>query len=249
MKFYKYCASGNDFVITNADRKEDRSALAKELCNRYEGIGADGFIMILPHEKYDFEWEFYNNDGSRAAMCGNGSRAAAHFAHHINGIKPHMAFLTGAGVIKANVDNNSVEVSLGKIKNIQDAFSECEKNWQLCDTGVPHLVHFCENLDEFDLKLCKQMREKYNANVNFVKVENDNTLRVRTFERGVEDETQACGTGMGACFYLAFLNKKIHNQARVIPKSGEELSFKFENEELFFKGKVRYCFEANYNFS
>ncbi len=93
------------------------------------------------------------------------------------------------------------------------------------------------------------MREKYNTNVNFVKVENDNTLRVRTFERGVEDETQACGTGMGACFYLAFLNKKIHNQARVIPKSGEELSFKFENEELFFKGKVRYCFEANYNFS
>lgn len=107
--------------------KKDRSALAKELCNRYEGIGADGFIVILPHKKYDFEWEFYNNDGSTASMCGNGSRAAAHFAHHINGIKPHMAFLTGAGVIKANVDNNSVEVSLGKIKNIQDAFSECEK--------------------------------------------------------------------------------------------------------------------------
>ncbi|MCD4862105.1 diaminopimelate epimerase, partial [Campylobacter coli] len=101
MKFYKYCASGNDFVIMNASEKKDRSALAKELCNRYEGIGADGFVVILPHKKYDFEWEFYNNDGSTASMCGNGSRAAAHFAHHINGIKPHMAFLTGAGVIKA----------------------------------------------------------------------------------------------------------------------------------------------------
>lgn len=249
MKFYKYCASGNDFVITNADRKEDRSALAKELCNRYEGIGADGFIVILPHEKYDFEWEFYNNDGSRAAMCGNGSRAAAHFAHHINKINPNMSFLTGAGVIKAKVNQDRVEVSLGKIKSVQNTFEELGKTWQLCDTGVPHLVHFCQNLDEFDTMLCQKMRQKYNANVNFVKILDENHLKVRTYERGVEDETLACGTGMGACFYLAFLNKKVQNKVKITPKSGEEVGFAYKNEELFFEGKVKYCFEANYNFS
>ncbi len=249
VKFYKYCASGNDFVITNADRKEDRSALAKELCNRYEGIGGDGFIVILPHEKYDFEWEFYNNDGSRAAMCGNGSRAAAHFAHHINKINPNMSFLTGAGIIKAKVNQDKVEVSLGKIKSVQNTFEELGKTWQLCDTGVPHLVHFCQNLDEFDTILCQKMRQKYNANVNFVKILDENHLKVRTYERGVEDETLACGTGMGACFYLAFLNKKVQNKVKITPKSGEEVGFTYKNEELFFEGKVKYCFEANYNFS
>lgn len=249
VKFYKYCASGNDFIITNANEKQDRSTLAKELCNRYKGIGADGFIVILPHEKYDFEWEFYNNDGSRALMCGNGSRAAAHFAHHINKINPNMSFLTGAGIIKANVNHDRVEVSLGKIKSVQNTFEELGKTWQLCDTGVPHLVHFCENLDEFDIILCQKMRQKYNANVNFVKILDKNSLKVRTYERGVEDETLACGTGMGACFYLAFLNKKVQNEVKITPKSGEEVGFKYKNEELFFEGKVKYCFEANYNFS
>lgn len=249
MKFYKYCANGNDFIIMNANEKKDRSLLAKELCKRHEGIGADGFIVILPHEKYDFQWEFYNNDGSKAPMCGNGSRAAAHFAHHINKIKPNMSFLTGAGVIKARVDNDNVELSLGKVKSVQNTFKDLGKTWQLCDTGVPHLVHFCENLDEFDIILCQKMRQKYNANVNFATIIDYNFLKVRTYERGVEDETLACGTGIGACFYLALQDKKVQNEVKVIPKSTQELYFKFENEELFFKGKVKYCFEANYNFS
>ncbi|MGH2326944.1 diaminopimelate epimerase [Campylobacter taeniopygiae] len=249
MKFYKYCANGNDFIITNADKKENRSELAKEICDRYKGIGADGFIVILPHEKYDFEWEFYNNDGSYANMCGNGSRAAAHFAHHINKTPSKMTFLTGAGVIKAEVENDLVEISFGQVKNIKSPFEEFGKTWQICDTGVPHLVHFCKNLDEFDIILCEKMRKKYNANVNFAKIINENSLKVRTFERGVENETLACGTGMGACFYLAFLKQKIQDKASVFPKSGEKVDFRLEHEELFFKGKVRYCFEANYNFS
>ena len=249
MKFYKYCANGNDFIITNSNKKEDKSLLAKTLCNRYSGIGADGFIEIFPSKEYDFEWEFYNQDGSRANMCGNGSRAAAHFAHYINGVNSKMRFLTGAGAIKAFVDKDFVEVCLGKIKKVEPKFEKNEKLWQLCDTGVPHLVHFCDDLNEFDEELCKKMRIQYNANVNFAKIINENFLQVRTFERGVEGETLACGTGMGACFYLAFLDKKIKNKATISPKSKEEVSFKFENEELFFKGKVRFCFEADYNFS
>lgn len=248
MKFYKYCVSGNDFVIFSADEKANRSELAKILCNRYEGIGADGLIVILPHHQYDFEWEFYNCDGSIPLMCGNGTRAAAHFAHHFKGINSKMAFLTAAGVIKAKVQKNIVEVSLGKVKSITEKFEKFGKIWQICDTGVPHLVHFCANLNEFDKELCQKLRKEYNANVNFAEFVNESCIKVRTFERGVEAETLACGTGMGACFYLAFLDKKIQNEAKIIPKSGEEVNFRFE-EELFFKGKVRYCFEANYNFS
>ena len=94
----KYSANGNDFVIFHTFDKRDRTELAKELCNRQNGVGADGLIVLIPHAKYDFEWEFYNSDGSLAAMCGNGSRAAAHYAY-INDIAPKkMSFLTGAGL-------------------------------------------------------------------------------------------------------------------------------------------------------
>lgn len=249
MKLYKYCASGNDFILMKAEKKSDRSLLAKELCDRYQGIGADGFIVIVPHEKYDFEWEFYNNDGSYAAMCGNGSRAAAHFAHHILGKAKHMYFLTGAGVIEARVENDLVEVALGKVKYVKEPFEFQGKIFQECDTGVPHLVHFCDDINIFDKMLCEELRYRYNANVNYAQIVNHNTLKVRTYERGVEDETQACGTGMGACFYLAYLHQRLNNEVKVFPKSQEELHFRVLDANLYFKGRVKYCFEANYNFT
>lgn len=249
MNFYKYCASGNDFVIFSADKKADRSELAKILCNRYEGIGADGLVVLLPHKDYDFEWEFYNKDGSSASMCGNASRAVAHFAHYIKGMDSKLRFLTAAGVIEAKVEKDFVEVNLGKIKYTKEPFEFENKIWQECDSGVPHLVHFCENLNEFDKKTCEFLRKKYNANVNYAEIPNKNTIKVRTFERGVEDETLACGTGMAACFHLAFLKNLVQNGVKIIPKSKEEVFFRMQEESIYFKGKVRYCFEANYNFS
>ena len=248
MKFYKYCASGNDFVIFNANEKSDKAQLAKTLCDRYSGIGADGMIAILKHNEFDFEWEFYNCDGSKASMCGNGARAAAHFAHHFNKISNDVKFLTQAGIIKASVENDLVKLCFGKIKYTKESFKFDNKIWQECDSGVPHLVTFCDDLNEFDLDLCKKLRQKYNANINYAKISEDK-LEVRTFERGVEGETLACGTGMAACFYLANLNKKISNKIKVFPKSKEELIFNIENDEIYFQGKVRYCFEANFNFS
>ncbi|MCX2683770.1 diaminopimelate epimerase [Campylobacter sp. MIT 21-1685] len=249
MKFYKYYVNGNDFILFTAEHKENRSELARKLCNRYEGIGADGFIVLLPHHQYDFEWEFYNCDGSTPLMCGNGSRAAAHFAHHYKGIQAQMNFLTGAGVIKAKVQNDEVELSLGKATKVKNNFEKEGKIWQFCDTGVPHLVHFCENIDDFDTELCQRLRKEFNANVNFATVLKKDCIKVRTYERGVENETLACGTGMGACFYLASLNQLIDKKAFVLPKSNEKVLFRLENEEIFFKGRVRCCFEAYYHFS
>ncbi len=249
MSFYKYCASGNDFVIFSANEKADRAELARMLCKRHEGIGADGLVVLLPHKEYDFEWEFYNKDGSTASMCANASRAAAHFAHRFRGMRSELRFLTAAGVIEARVEKDLVEVNLGRVKYTQKAFEYENKIWQECDTGVPHLVHFCENLNEFDKKICAFLREKYNANVSYAQILGKDLMRVRTFERGVEDETLACGTGMAACFYLAFLKKSVHNEVKILPKSEEELCFRIEEDRIYFKGKVRYCFEADYNFS
>ncbi len=243
MQISKYDASGNDFLIFHAFVKRDRSALARELCDRKRGIGADGMIVLLPHKEYDYEWQFYNSDGSEAEMCGNGSRVAAHYAVS-NSLAPSShSFLTLAGVIDAEVKGDLVEVKLTDPKVIKEPFSQEGYLWHFYDTGVPHLVTYVEDLEEFDKNLCKKMREKYNANVNFAKVENGE-LFVRTFERGVEDETLACGTGMAASFYGAFKEGRVEEKVKVHPKSKEELKLAFRREFIFFEGKVTNIFNT-----
>ncbi|GAX86758.1 diaminopimelate epimerase [Lebetimonas natsushimae] len=237
----KYSASGNDFVIFHTFRKIDRSGVAKVLCNRFSGIGADGLIVLLPHEKYDFEWQFYNADGSEASMCGNGSRAAAHYAFVNNLADKKMKFLTGAGVIEAEVEDNTVESQLTPYKFL-GKYEDFGKKFKIYDTGVPHIV-ILENINNFDKNLARNLREKYNANVNWAEVR-DNKLYVRTYERGVEDETLACGTGMCASFLVAKDNNLIGESVKVYPKSGEELTVSLKNGTLYFKGKVKHCFSA-----
>ncbi len=244
MQVAKYSASGNDFVIFHTFVKKDRSEMAKQLCDRHEGVGADGLIVSLPHEKYDFEWQFYNSDGSEASMCGNGTRACAHYAFSNGLAKKNMQFLTKAGLINAFVDGDVVTSQLTAPKTLKKPFEKGGHLWHFYDTGVPHLVSFVSDLDAcWDLKLIKQMREEFNANVNFAKI--SKRLEVRTFERGVEGETKACGTGMVACFLGAFNDKKINSNIEVMPKSGEILEVKTENGMFFLKGKVRKVFETS----
>jgi len=240
----KYSASGNDFAIFHTFNKKNRSSLAKEICDRQNGIGADGLIVILPHNDYDFEWEFYNADGSIAEMCGNGSRAAAHYAY-INGLAPaKMKFLTLAGVIEAEVNGDVVESMLSPYKLVKDTFEEEGRVWKIYDTGVPHLVSI-GSVDDYNKDLASKMRYKYNANVNFAEVK-DGKLYVRTYERGVEDETLACGTGMCASFLVAKDLNLVGDEVTVFPKSGEQLHIKLKNNRLFFKGKVKNTFIADY---
>ena len=245
MTVSKYSASGNDFVIFHSFVKKDRSELAKKLCHRQDGIGADGLIVLVPHETLDFEWEFYNSDGSYAAMCGNGSRAAAHYAYTKGLASKEMKFLTGAGVISCKVDNNIVETELTKPELIKDYFTEDGYEWILIDTGVPHLVALVEDITKFDKETARKMRYKYNANVNFAKFE-DGVLKVRTYERGVEDETLACGTGMCASFLSAKNKNFINDFVQLSPKSGENLEVRFDNNTLYFKGAVKETFIAEF---
>jgi len=244
----KYSANGNDFVIFHSDTKKDRSSLAKEICHRQDGIGADGLIVILPHDTYDFEWQFYNSDGSEAEMCGNGSRAAAHYAYTNDLAPKEMSFLTGAGVIHAVIKEDDMVLSeLTPPKILEKDIIYNEKSWWKINTGVPHLVSFTDDITTFDINEARELRYKYNANVNIAFIDKDKNLYVRTYERGVEDETLACGTGMAASFYRALQEKKIEGATKVYPKSQDTLYLDTNERTITFQGKVKKTFITEWN--
>ena len=265
IKTSKYNASGNDFVIFEIDSFHNYSNLARKICNRHKGIGADGLIVIIKNkseisnkisslildsndDKIDFAWDFYNSDGSKADMCGNGSRAAALFAYENKIANKNMKFLTGAGIINAEICEINkhlaiVESELTKPVKKAENFSENGFLWSFYDTGVPHLVTFVKDLNDFNIEVARNLRKKYNANVNFASFK-DEILRVRTYERGVEDETLACGTGMAACFITGIINFNLQNVVKVMPKSGEILYLRKNDDKIFFKGAVSHSFDA-----
>jgi len=244
MTVTKYSANGNDFILFIAQNKADRSELAKKLCHRQNGVGADGMVVVLPHEKYDFEWEFYNADGSLANMCGNASRAVAHFAQEKGISKDNRAeFLTGAGVIRATINGLYIVSDMITPRIIETHIEEDGEIWWLLDTGVPHLVAIRDDIEEFDIEQMKRLRHKYNANVNICKPM-QKSLLVRTYERGVEDETLACGTGMVACFVRSHNEGLLDNMVKTTPRSGDELYINLEDEVYKFGGKVTKTFVA-----
>ena len=245
MTYTKYSASGNDFVIFHTFIEKNYANDAVKLCNRTEGIGADGLVVILPSSQADFKWQFYNSDGSDAAMCGNATRAVSHYAFTNNLVASNeMQFLTGAGLIKSHVENDIVETQLTAPKVVKDEFTQDGFSWYLVDTGVPHLVTIVDDLELYNHDLCAKMRYEHNANVNFAKIENG-IIKVRTYERGVEGETQACGTGMAACFLRAFDLKLVNDKTFVYPKSGEQLSLSIKNGTIYFKGTIKKVFTIN----
>jgi diaminopimelate epimerase len=244
MTVTKYSANGNDFVMFIAQEKKDRSQLAQQLCHRQNGVGADGLVVVLPHDEYDFQWEFYNADGSHADMCGNASRAVAHFAHEKGIAKDNKAeFLTGAGVIRATINGLYVVSDMTEPDIIHTDIEAYGHTWWLIDSGVPHLVSVRDSIEDFNIEEARALRHKYNCNVNICKVEAD-TMYVRTYERGVEDETLACGTGIVACFIRSHKDKKVSNQVKVFPKSGDELYVNYEEGVYRFGGKVTKTFVA-----
>jgi diaminopimelate epimerase len=246
MTYTKYSASGNDCVITHSFIEKDYTNDAIKLCNRTEGIGADGFVVIVPSSEADFKWLFYNSDGSDAAMCGNATRAVSHYAFTNNLVSSsEMKFLTGAGLIKSSVEGNIVETQLTAPIVVKEEFIEDGFTWYLVDTGVPHLVTIVDDLELYNHDLCAKMRYKYNTNVNFAKIE-DGIIKVRTYERGVEGETLACGTGMAACFLRANDLRLVDDSTFVYPKSGEQLTLSKKDGIIYFKGAVKKVFVTTF---
>ncbi len=239
----KYNANGNDFVIFHDSARKGRHELARLLCDRQKGVGADGLVVLIPHPEYDFEWEFYNSDGSEATMCGNATRAVSHYAIEKGiSVDNRCEFLTGAGVIRTEVNGLYVVTDMLAPRIIRQDIEEYGHTWWLIDTGVPHLVSE-QSIEDFDLDMARELREKYDANVNIYATHKDE-LRPRTYERGVEDETLACGTGIMACYVRAREEGKLRDLSVVFPRSGDELYMEYKDGTYRFGGQVTKTFIA-----
>jgi len=201
MKFYKYHGTGNDFIlIDNRDNSINISqSTIKNICHRKFGIGADGLMLLNKHSSFDFEMQYFNSDGNEGTMCGNGGRCIVAFAKKLNIINYSTTFKANDGIHKAIIsDTNIVELEMQDVKNITQI-----NNGYFLNTGSPHFVIFSQNINEIDIKT--EGKKTRNAdsfkpngtNVDFVEL-TDNKIFVRTYERGVEDETLSCGTGVTA---------------------------------------------------
>lgn len=219
--FVKMNGAGNDFILM--DNRAGKIRLTNEqvvrLCHRQRGIGADGLFLLVPNTsgKADWSWEFYNSDGSTADMCGNGARCFARFVQSVAGAKGQTAFETGAGVIRAQFHGERVTVTLtaphGLRLNEVVPAAGAKLTVHSLNTGVPHAVLFVPDADKAmvqqlgaELRYHDHFKPK-GTNVNFAQVLGPNHIRVRTYERGVEGETLACGTGVTAS---ALVSSRVH---------------------------------------
>lgn len=235
------------------------ASFAKTVCERKVSVGADGLIVIEPSGTVDFRWRFFNADGSEAAMCGNGGRCAARFVF-LKGIAgTRMSFETMAGIIDAEVKGDVVKIHLTSPHSLvmDDLITVGGTGIAVhsIDTGVPHVVHFTEALDGFDVFTAGREIRRHDhylpagANANFVSVLDDHTLRVRTYERGVEDETLACGTGSVASALVAARKGLVRSPVAVQVKSGEILKIYFEQTSdgftaVYLEGKVTVVYQG-----
>jgi len=199
--FYKYQATGNDFVvIDNRDRhfpKGDVRRIAG-LCHRRFGIGADGLILLEEDRQADFRMVYFNADGHEGSMCGNGGRCAVAFAAFLGIIGESCRFIAADGPHRAQVAGDLISLEMGEVGEIRNS-----PHYSFLNTGSPHHVQQVADLDDFDVfREGKRIRYglygKEGSNINFVMPRDDGRLKVRTYERGVEDETYSCGTGVTA---------------------------------------------------
>ena len=245
VNFSKLTAAGNDFILIdnrkNIIAEKDCQTLAKKLCDRKYSIGADGLILLEKSASKDFRMKYFNSDGSYASMCGNGGRSVAKFAYDLGIANSKMVFETDAGIINAEIlPQDRIKLDLYDPKDLKksikiEADGE-EFDVDFVNTGVPHAIIFVDDVEKIDVfKYGKAVRyhkafAPAGTNVNFVKViKEDNTLLVRTYERGVEGETLACGTGITASGIISVLRGFARSPVNIIARGGDRLSVSLKN--------------------
>ena len=263
ISFYKMSGSGNDFIIIdNRNNIVDENGLydfIAKVCRRKMSVGADGMILVENSDNADFKWRFFNSDGSVAEMCGNGARCVARFAH-LNGIAgPSMSFETLAGIIKAEVIEERVKVKMTDPSELKTGDTIQLKNALVSissiNTGVPHVVIVKDSIDDIDIvKTGREIRyhDRFSpagTNVNFACHIKDNTIAIRTYERGVEDETLACGTGAAACAIVMAHKMKLDSPLSVLTRSNGYLNIFFKEKEgqyydVYLEGDARIIYKA-----
>ncbi len=256
MKFYKLSGTGNDFIVIdnrgNIFPTDKREKIIKKMCERNRGIGADGLILIENSGKSDFNMVFYNNDGSRAEMCGNGGRCISYMAHYLGIAPPSGKFESLAGIHEYHVlDNEIVEIELViDDKMIEDAieYKDVLIDYMFMNTGVPHVVILTgdiNNVDVVDVGRYIRYHDKFKpsgTNVNFVQIKDHHNILIRTYERGVEDETLACGTGSTAAAISLYKKNMVKLPVSVNTRGGDILTIDIRNNKVFLKGRVDFIY-------
>lgn len=238
--FTKMVGSGNDFIVIKGKPCANLPKLSKMLCDRKFGIGADGLLLLNKRKKDDLAMRIFNADGSEAEMCGNGARCAALFNN-----KRKAKLFTAAGIINTEVSGDKVRIQLTEPKQIKLDIPLKVNNRQLkvnfINTGVPHVVIFVNGIDDINVAQigrsirCHKKFAPAGTNVNFVEEIGNNLIRIRTYERGVEDETLACGTGSVASALIFALKKNLNKLVRVKTQSKEVLKIYFKREKNKFE--------------
>ncbi len=262
--FYKMVASGNDFVVIDnrAQVITNPTGFAREICRLHQGAGADGLLLFEKSKQANFKMRIINPDGSEAAACGNGFRCIALYAHEVLKYSSRMLFESGSGLIEGEVGaGGTVKVQLVKPRVFEmNGVLEVRGNrmhYAFLDTGVPHVVIFVEELSKIDVfETGKAIRhhghfQPFGTNVNFVEVKNKKEIAVRTYERGVENETLACGTGSTASAVISVSKGYVTSPVTVLTQSGEKLKIEIaqkgeEITKVFLEGKAQFVYEGKY---
>jgi diaminopimelate epimerase len=252
--FYKYQGTGNDFIfIDNREEKfpKNDTKLIEKLCDRRFGIGADGLILLENDAQTDFRMVYYNSDGNQSSMCGNGGRCIVAFAKSLNLISDETTFIATDGLHDATIFEDGI-ISL-QMKNVDEV--KIEKDYVFLNTGSPHHVMLIDDLDNYDVKSngakirYSDLYGKAGSNVNFVKQLSDNHFRLRTYERGVEDETFSCGTGATAAAIAMNAIGKTNSHIIKLDVEGGKLEVSFDKvndsySNVFLKGPATFVFEG-----
>ncbi len=255
--FYKYQGTGNDFILiddrANVFPLKDVSLVAR-ICDRRFGIGADGLILIQNAATSDFKMVYFNADGNESSLCGNGARCTIAFANFLNCIEDKTTFEAVDGLHSAHIDGDIISLQMHDVNKIQ-AF----ENHTFLDTGSPHHVEMVEELKTFDVygngKRIREGSPYYmtGTNVNFVEQLAKDQFAIRTYERGVEDETLSCGTGATAVALAMYENKKTTATKIKINVQGGVLEIQFEvtdkgYSQIFLSGPAEQVYSGTFKF-
>jgi diaminopimelate epimerase len=258
VKFYKYQGTGNDFIMI--DNREvsfpkNDTALINKFCDRRFGIGADGLILLENDDQVDFKMVYYNSDGKESSMCGNGGRCIVAFAKQLSIIDQKTTFVAVDGLHHATIlDDNNVALQM---KDVDEVLIHDE--YVFLNTGSPHHVTLVNDLQEMDVKQngkairYSELYGEAGSNVNFVSQISENHFAIRTYERGVEDETLSCGTGATAVAIAMHSIYKTKKNKISIDVQGGQLVVSFElnetvYEKVFLEGPAEFVFEGQVNF-
>lgn len=251
LDFFKYQGTGNDFIVI--DNRNNQIHLSQEqishLCNRRLGIGGDGLMLLNQQEGFDFAMKYYNLDGAEGSMCGNGGRCLTQFAQDAGILQNQFSFIASDGPHEAIIEKTGwVKLKMKEVQSVEE-----QDGAFILDTGSPHYIQPVEHLIELDV-FSEGQKIRYNTqfmqkgiNVNFVEHQPTGKLMVRTYERGVEDETYSCGTGVTAA---ALTNQQAvvgFNTVSIITKGGE-LSVEFEKKDSQHFQDIWLCGPATFVF-